>query len=76
MSSVPFFLCPDCGSDIFLVTPERGPRGDWFIICKTCVSCYELWPNGWIRLARAGIQASGNAQPSRPAVGSFVATET
>jgi hypothetical protein len=72
MSSAPFFLCSDCGSDHFLLTPDRGPRGDWFVICKTCVTCYELQPNGRICLVRAGIHAPEAA----PEIRSFSATET
>jgi hypothetical protein len=72
MSSAPFFLCSDCGSDHFLLTPDRGPRGDWFVICKTCVTCYELWPNGRIQLVRAGIHVPDSTSANR----SLSATET
>ncbi len=72
MASAPFFLCADCGSDNFLLTPERGPRGDWFVICKTCVTCYELWPNGSIRRTRAGVHPSEITH----AVRALSATET
>lgn len=75
MAFPPFFLCHDCGSDAFLLTPDRGKREEWFVICKTCVSCYELWPNGRIQLVRTGIQTCSTASPTS-AARSFSATET